>query len=154
MYSDELDRLTPANITRLPNSPRQNGSDSILSFYAVLPSGRTLPRSTLASIFVANREEIFSLDSILENQEDTVPPSERPVLNPQQDENRVAIALINFPVRKVRKCEKINEFSEKISSFHGVYKNVSFNSNTNLKKQEDRKLNSLNKKRHSLRVIF
>ena len=146
LYSDELDRLTPDNITRHPNSPTQNGSDSILSFYAVLYSGRTLSRSILASIFAAKQEEIFSLDSVLENQEDTVPPSERPVPNAQQDENRVAIALINFPVRKVSKCEKINEISEKNTFILGVFKNVIFNSKINLRKQEDSKLNSLYKK--------
>ena len=92
-----MNRFAPDNITRLPDSPRQDGNNSILSFQAVLPSGRTFPRFSLASIFVAKREEIFSVESILENQEDTIPQSERKVLN----ENTVAIELINFPVSKV-----------------------------------------------------
>ena len=74
----------------------------------MLSSGRTLPRSILASIFAAKQEEIISIDSDLENQGDTVPPSERPVPNPQQNENRVAIALINFPVRKVSVKKSMN----------------------------------------------
>ena len=99
-FRNDLNSLTYENIQRLPNSPTQNGTDSILKFYAELPSGRTIPKSILATIFVEKQNEIFSLDSRLESFTESLTPDER-TLTPQQQENAVSISLIHFPVRKV-----------------------------------------------------
>ena len=102
LFRADLNGFTAEHIQRLPDSPRQNGTDSVLSFYATLPSGTgTVPKSTLATIFVAQQEKIFSLESVLQNQEDSVESGERRAVTPAQSRNLVPISLINFRATKV-----------------------------------------------------
>ncbi|XP_028408014.1 uncharacterized protein LOC114530617 [Dendronephthya gigantea] len=90
--------FTADNIQRLPDSPTQNGTDSILSFYATLPpdGSGSLPKSVLATIFTSEQEDILSLDSELENPDESVPSSETPVLTTPQRDNLVPITIFNF----------------------------------------------------------
>ena len=99
-FSDDLNSLTSANIQRLPGSPSQNGTNSILKFYAQLTSGRVIPKTILATIFVERREKIFSLDSSLEDFTESF-TSDETVLTPEQQNNTVPIAIINFLLSKV-----------------------------------------------------
>lgn len=97
------DNFTANHIERLPNTPRQNGTNSILSFYAVLPSGsNSLSKSVLATIFVTEQDDIFSLNSELEYPGISVPSSETPILTPAQTNNSVSVTILNFKRTKVR----------------------------------------------------
>ena len=62
-----------------------------------------MPKSILATIFVAQQEKIFSINSRLEDQTETVPPV---TISPVQDDNKVAISLVNFPIDKVSQTLK------------------------------------------------
>ncbi len=101
-FSADVNGFTLDNIRRLPNSPTQNGTNSILSFYAVLPSGSgSLAQSVLATIFTTQQEMILSLNSELENPGESISSSETPVLTAQQTQNRVPITIFNFQAGQV-----------------------------------------------------
>ena len=69
-----------------------------------MPSGRgTIPRYIIATVFLAQHDKIFSVDSALENQIYSVTSGESQVLSSEQNQNRVAILLIGFPIAKVSK---------------------------------------------------
>ena len=99
---NDLNNLTSSNIHLLPDSPTQDGIDSILMFYAELPNGRILPKHILGTIFAKQQEQILSLPSDVEDLDDIlVPVGERENLTVQQRENRVPISVLNLPVRRV-----------------------------------------------------
>jgi hypothetical protein len=102
-FRNDLNTLSFQNIQRLPGSPRQDGANSILSFYATLPSGGIIPKSILATVFIVQQDRILPLDSAIEDQKDSV---ESELLTPEQIRNAVAILLRNFPVAKVSKTRK------------------------------------------------
>ena len=105
---NDLNSLTYENIQRLPNSPTQNGNDSILKFYASLPSGMIIPKSILATIFVEKQNQIlFSLGGTLENFTEIFSPDEIN-LTSQQKENAVPILILNFPVSKFTSLRRID----------------------------------------------
>jgi hypothetical protein len=98
-FSADVNGFTSDHIRRLPNSPTQNGTDSILSFYAVLPSGSgSLPSTVLATIFTSQQDKILSVDSELEDPGDSI---STPALTPTQTQNRVAIIIFNLKPGKV-----------------------------------------------------
>ncbi|CAB3993946.1 Hypothetical predicted protein [Paramuricea clavata] len=98
----DVNGFTSDHIRRLPNSPTQNGTDSILSFYAVLPSGSgSLPSSVLATIFTSQQDNILSVNSELENPGESISSSQTPALTPTQTQNIVAITIFNFKSAKV-----------------------------------------------------
>ena len=98
----DLNALTPGHIQLLPNSPTQNGSDAILTFYAALPSGNIIPKHILGTIFVNQQENILAIKSMVQDLDEIfAPPGERRTLTTQQRENRVPILIFYFPVTKV-----------------------------------------------------
>ena len=98
----DLNTLTPGHIQLLPNSPTQNGSDSILTFYAALPSGNIIPKHILGTIFVNQQENVLAIESMVQDLDEIfAPPGEREIVTTQQRENRVPILIFNFPVTKV-----------------------------------------------------
>ena len=102
VFSADVNGFTSDHIRRLPNSPRQNGTDSTLSFYAVLPSGSgSLPKSVLATIFTSQQDSILSVNSELEKPSESISSSETPALTPAQTQNTVAITIFNFKSGKV-----------------------------------------------------
>ena len=104
--------FTAEHIKRLPNTPRQNGSNSILSFYASLPSGRgALPTDVLATIFVTEQDNILPfVDSELENARASLPSSETPILTTAQTNNLVSITIFNFKPMKVSRAVKRSRY--------------------------------------------
>ena len=101
-FRDDLSGFTADHIRRLPNSPEQNGTDAILKFYAILPSGKgTVPRSVLATIFVVQQKNIFSVDSELQGRDQSIKPGERVALSPEQKRNNVSLSLKNFKAERV-----------------------------------------------------
>ena len=102
-FSAELNGFTYDHIRRLPNSPTQNGTDSILSFYALLPSGSgLLPSSVLATIFTSHQDKILSgVDSELQEPGVSIASTETPALTPTQTQNIVLIIIFNFRSGKV-----------------------------------------------------
>ena len=102
-FSDDLNSLNYIYIKRLPGTPEADGYNSILSFYVTLESGRTIPLVILTSIYVAQQEKIFSVQSALINQADRLPIPE--AVTPQQIRNAVRISLSNIPLRKVRRSK-------------------------------------------------
>ena len=99
----DLNELTPGHIHLLPNSPTQHGSDSILTFYAALPSGNIIPKHILGTVFVNQQENILTIESMVQDlNEIFAPTGEREILTTQQRENRVPILIISFPITKVR----------------------------------------------------
>jgi hypothetical protein len=101
-FSADVNGFTSDHIRRLPNSPRQNGTDSILSFYAVLPSGSgSLPSSVLATIFTQQQDNILSVNSELENPGESISISLTPALTAAQNQNIVAVIIFNFEPVKV-----------------------------------------------------
>ena len=102
-FSDDLSSLNYIYIKRLPDTPEADGDNSILSFYVTLESGRTMPLVILASIYVAQQEKIFSVESALINQTDRLPTPEE--VTPRQIGNTVKISLSNIPLQKVRRSK-------------------------------------------------
>ena len=97
-----MNGFTSDHIRRLPNSPTQNGNDSILSFYAVLPSSNgSLPSSVLATIFTSQQDNILSVNSELEDPGESISSSETPPLTSTQTQNRVAITIFKLKSGKV-----------------------------------------------------
>ena len=98
----DLNALTPGHIQLLPNSPTQNGSDSILTFYAALPSGNIIPKHILGTIFVNRQENILAIENMVQDLDEIfAPPGDREILTVQQRENRVPILILYFPATKV-----------------------------------------------------
>ena len=98
----DLNELTPGHVQLLPNSPAQNGSDSILTFYAVLPSGNIIPKHILGTIFVNQQENILVIESMVQDVDEIFAPlGDREILTVQQRENRVPILILYFPATKV-----------------------------------------------------
>ena len=98
----DLNELTPGHIQLLPNSPAQNGNDSILTFYAVLSSGNIIPKHILGTIFVNQQENILAIESMVQDLDEIFAPSgDRKILTVQQRENTVPILISNFPATKV-----------------------------------------------------
>ena len=98
----DLNELTSGHIQLLPESPTQNGSDSILTFYAALPSGNIIPKHILGTIFVNQQENILAIESMVQDLDEILAPTdEREILTTQQRENRVPILIFNFPATKV-----------------------------------------------------
>ena len=102
-FSDDLSSLNYIYIKRLPDTPEADGDNSILSFYVTLESGRTMPLAILASIYVAQQEKIFSVQSALVNEADRLPTPD--VVTPQQSGNTVRISLSNIRIEKVRRSK-------------------------------------------------
>ena len=97
-----LNALTPGHIQLLQNSPTQNGGDSILMFYAALPSGNIIPKHILGTIFVNQQENILAIENMVQDLgEILASPGERETLTVRQRENRVPILIIDFPFTKV-----------------------------------------------------
>lgn len=108
-FRNDLNGLTSVNIQRLQDSPRQNGSNSILSFYASLPSGNgSVPRNVLATIFVQRREQILSVPSVLEDASQSISPAN---LTTEQTGNKVPISLINLPLSRVSKTQGVYDYT-------------------------------------------
>ena len=102
VFSADVNGFTSANILRLPGSPTQDGANSILSFYATLPSsGGTLARSVLATIFTEQQEKILSADSELQNANEGISSSQTQNLTSDQNANKVPITILNFESKKV-----------------------------------------------------
>ena len=99
----DLNHLTPGHVQLLPNSPAQQfDGDSILTFYAILPSGNIIPKHILGTIFVNQQENILANEITVQNlTEIYAPVSKRENLTIQQHENRVAILLLNFRASRV-----------------------------------------------------
>ena len=114
----DLNELTPGRIQLLPDSPTQNGSDSILTFYAALPSGNFIPKHILGTIFVNQQENVLAIESMVQDVDEIfAPPGEREILTTEQRENRVPILIINFPVAKVSVYPKIRFHCVEITKF-------------------------------------
>ena len=98
----DLNHLTPGHVQLLPNSPAQQFDGAILTFYAILPSGKIIPKHILGTIFVNQQENILANEITVQNlTEIYAPVSERENLTIQQRENRVAILLFNFRASRV-----------------------------------------------------
>ena len=106
---NDLNNLTSSNIHLLPDSPTQDGNDSILVFYAEFLSGRILLKHILGTIFVKQQEQILSLPSELQDLDDILAPAgERENLTVQQRESGVPISLLNLPVTRVSVKSKLS----------------------------------------------
>ena len=79
---NQLDRISFLNVQTLPESPTQDGTDAILSFYVNLPSG-TMPLELLATIFLSNPN--------ITAHRNLVTPSANPRLRDDQIENLVEL---------------------------------------------------------------
>ena len=97
-----MNGFTSDHIERLPDSPTQNGTNSILSFYAILPSGSgSLSKSVLATIFTSNQDRILAVESELQNPGDSISNDEKPVLTPEQTRNTVPLMIFHILPEKV-----------------------------------------------------
>ena len=81
---DQLDGINFLNVQILPQSPTQNGTDAILSFFVNLPSG-TMPLELLTTIFTTSDPNIIT-------QSNSVIPSPNPNLRDDQIQNLVALS--------------------------------------------------------------
>ena len=101
-FRSDVNGFTSDHIERLPDSPTQNGTNSILSFYAILPSGSgSLSKSALATIFTSNQDRILAVESELENPGDSISSDEKPVLTPEQTRNTVPLIIFHILPEKV-----------------------------------------------------
>ena len=106
---NDLNNVTSSNIHLLPDSPRQDGNDSILVFYAEFLSGRILLKHILGTIFAKQQEQILSLPSELQDLDDILAPAgERENLTVQQRESGVPISVLNLPVTRVSVKSKLS----------------------------------------------
>ena len=65
-FREDLAGLKYTNIEILPNSPSQNGSDALLSFYVDLPGGSgTLRKDVLEAILSTEKNNILSQPSTI-----------------------------------------------------------------------------------------
>lgn len=97
----DLNALTPGHIQLPPNSPMQNGSDTILTFYATLRSGKIIPKHILGTIYIKQQENILTNENIILELDDILAPDGRQSLTLQQSANLVQISLKRFPIAKV-----------------------------------------------------
>ena len=81
---DQLGGINFLNVQILPESPTQNGTDAILSFFVNLPSG-TMPLELLTTIFTTSDPNIIT-------QSNSVIPSPNPNLRDDQIQNLVALS--------------------------------------------------------------
>ena len=81
---DQLDGINFLNVQILPESPTQNGTDAILSFFVNLPSG-TMPLELLTTIFTTSDPDIIT-------QPNSVIPSPNPNLRDDQIQNLVQLS--------------------------------------------------------------
>ena len=81
---DQLGGINFLNVQILPESPTQNGTDAILSFFVNLPSG-TMPLELLTTIFTTSDPNIIT-------QPNSVIPSPNPNLRDDQIQNLVALS--------------------------------------------------------------
>ena len=79
---NQLDGISFLNVQTLPESPTQDGTDAILSFYVNLPSG-TMPLELLSTIFSSNPN--------ITAHRNLVTPSANPTLRDDQIENLVEL---------------------------------------------------------------
>ena len=106
---NDLNNVTSSNIHLLPDSPTQDGNDSILVFYAEFLSGRILLKHILGTIFAKQQEQILSLPSELQDLDDILAPAgERENLTVQQRESGVPISVLNLPVTRVSVKSKLS----------------------------------------------
>ena len=80
---DQLGGINFLNVQILPESPTQNGTDAILSFFVNLPSG-TMPLELLTTIFTSDPNIITQPNSVI--------PSPNPNLRDDQIQNLVALS--------------------------------------------------------------
>ena len=97
IFREDSSQLTYLNIQELTNSPSQNGSDTRLAYYVDLPSGGTMPKHILATIFVFKKRDILSQNSSLV----TSPLPDARVLTPAQQENLVGLQVLALPINEV-----------------------------------------------------
>ena len=86
-YRDQLNEIDFQNIQILPNSPTQDGDDSILSFFVNLPSGATMPSDLLNAIY-SSSPNVISQRNVL-----NTTMSQNPVLTADQTENLVQLTV-------------------------------------------------------------
>ena len=79
----------------------QNDSDTILTFYAALRSGKIIPKHTLGTIYIKQQENILTNENIILELDDILAPDGRQNLTRQQSANLVQISLKRFPIAKV-----------------------------------------------------
>ena len=79
----------------------QNGSDTILTFYAALRSGKIIPKHILGTIYIKQQENILTKENIILELDDILAPDGRQNLTRQQSANLVQISLKRFPIAKV-----------------------------------------------------
>ena len=79
----------------------QNDSDTILTFYAALRSGKIIPKHILGTIYIKQQENILTKENIILELDDILAPDGRQSLTLEQSTNLVQISLIRFPVAKV-----------------------------------------------------
>ena len=92
--SDQLNGINFLNVQTLPESPTQNGTDAILSFFVNLPSG-TMPLDLLTTVFTSS-------DPVIIAQRNLLIPSPNPDLTDDQLKNFVKLSpttevnILNF----------------------------------------------------------
>ena len=101
LFRYDLNALTPGHIQLPPNSPMQNDSNTILTFYAALRSGKIIPKHILGTIYIKQQENILTKENIILELDDILAPDGRQNLTRQQSANLVQISLKRFPIAKV-----------------------------------------------------
>ncbi|CAB4029120.1 Hypothetical predicted protein, partial [Paramuricea clavata] len=84
---DQLNDIDFLNIQILPNSPTQDGEDSILSFFVYLPGGATMSSDLLNTIYTSS-PNVISQPSVL-----NTTMSQNPVLTADQTVNLVQLTV-------------------------------------------------------------
>ncbi|CAB4003023.1 Hypothetical predicted protein, partial [Paramuricea clavata] len=94
---DQLNDIDFLNIQILPNSPTQDGEDSILSFFVYLPGGATMSSDLLNTIYTSS-PNVISQPSVL-----NTTMSQNPVLTADQTVNLVQLTVNGlYPTQDVR----------------------------------------------------
>ena len=86
-YRDQLGDIDFQNIQILPDSPTQDGDDSILSFFVNLPGGATMP-SDILNIIYSSSPNVISQPTVL-----NTTMSQNPVLTEGQSDNLVPLIV-------------------------------------------------------------
>ncbi|CAB4045274.1 Hypothetical predicted protein, partial [Paramuricea clavata] len=84
---NQLNEIDFQNIQILPNSPTQDGDDSVLSFFVNLPFGATMPSDLLNTIYSIS-PNVISQPNVL-----NTTMSANPDLTPDQTENLVPLTV-------------------------------------------------------------
>lgn len=79
----------------LPNSPTQDGTDAVLSFFVDLPGGVTMPSDLLQSIFIASPNVISQPTTI------NTTTSQNPDLTTAERENLVQLTINPRPAQVI-----------------------------------------------------